>query len=131
MVFVAPKIIGGVHAPTPVGDLGFVEMTQAVGITHAQWEASGSDMMLTGYLSSTVPSLAALDEALDSMLAVREARAEKGGHASTSGGDPVQPPRRGGKATVSAASTVPPPLPQELSRGEVLSFDRLEARNVV
>lgn len=30
--FVAPKIIGGERAPTPVGDLGFVEMTQAVNL---------------------------------------------------------------------------------------------------
>ena len=30
MAFVSPKIIGGNKAPTPCGDLGFVEMTQAV-----------------------------------------------------------------------------------------------------
>lgn len=28
MAFVAPKIIGGDRAPCPVGELGFVEMTQ-------------------------------------------------------------------------------------------------------
>lgn len=33
MAFVSPKIIGGTKAPTPCGDLGFVEMTQAVQVT--------------------------------------------------------------------------------------------------
>lgn len=28
VAFVAPKIIGGTRAPTPVGELGNVEMTQ-------------------------------------------------------------------------------------------------------
>ena len=29
MAFIAPKVVGGVRAPTPVGELGNVEMTQA------------------------------------------------------------------------------------------------------
>jgi diaminohydroxyphosphoribosylaminopyrimidine deaminase/5-amino-6-(5-phosphoribosylamino)uracil reductase len=37
MAFVAPKIIGGLRAPTPVGELGFVEMTQAVDLTDVSW----------------------------------------------------------------------------------------------
>ncbi len=37
MAFVAPKIIGGVRAPTPVGELGFVEMTQAVQLADTTW----------------------------------------------------------------------------------------------
>lgn len=28
MAFIAPKVVGGVRAPTPVGELGNVEMTQ-------------------------------------------------------------------------------------------------------
>ncbi len=28
MAFIAPKLVGGVQAPTPVGELGNVEMTQ-------------------------------------------------------------------------------------------------------
>jgi diaminohydroxyphosphoribosylaminopyrimidine deaminase/5-amino-6-(5-phosphoribosylamino)uracil reductase len=31
LAFVAPKIIGGARAPTPVGELGNVEMTQVRG----------------------------------------------------------------------------------------------------
>ena len=38
MAFVAPKIIGGARAPTPVGELGFVEMTQAVQLEHVTWQ---------------------------------------------------------------------------------------------
>jgi riboflavin biosynthesis pyrimidine reductase len=37
LAFVAPKIIGGARAPTPVGELGNVEMTQVRG-----WEAGGT-----------------------------------------------------------------------------------------
>lgn len=37
VAFVAPKIIGGVGAPTPCGDLGFVEMTQAVPIENSSF----------------------------------------------------------------------------------------------
>ena len=38
MAFVAPKIIGGARAPSPVGELGFVEMTQAVQIEDVKWQ---------------------------------------------------------------------------------------------
>ncbi len=50
MAFVAPKIIGGTKAPTPVGDLGFVEMTQALPLQEVQWSVTGQDLMLSGYL---------------------------------------------------------------------------------
>lgn len=38
MAFIAPKIIGGSRAPTPVGELGFVEMTQAVQLSDTHWQ---------------------------------------------------------------------------------------------
>jgi diaminohydroxyphosphoribosylaminopyrimidine deaminase/5-amino-6-(5-phosphoribosylamino)uracil reductase len=50
MAFVAPKIIGGNRAPTPMGDLGFVEMTQAIDIQGPQWQQVGPDIMVSGYL---------------------------------------------------------------------------------
>ena len=34
----APKIIGGVHAPSPVGDMGMVEMTQALNLEDVSFE---------------------------------------------------------------------------------------------
>jgi diaminohydroxyphosphoribosylaminopyrimidine deaminase/5-amino-6-(5-phosphoribosylamino)uracil reductase len=42
--------IGGTRAPTPVGDLGFVEMTQALQLAEVKWQQTGPDLMLTGYL---------------------------------------------------------------------------------
>eukprot|EP00983_Pelagomonas_calceolata_P111768 1159815-Pelagomonas_calceolata.AAC.16 len=31
-------VAGGARAPTPVGDLGFVEMTQALEVAEAEWQ---------------------------------------------------------------------------------------------
>lgn len=39
--FVAPKIIGGKNAPTPVGELGMVEMTQALELSDVCYEQVG------------------------------------------------------------------------------------------
>ena len=36
--FVAPKIIGGENAPTPVGELGMVEMSQALNLIDVCYE---------------------------------------------------------------------------------------------
>ncbi len=38
MAFISPKIIGGVTAPTPVGELGMVEMTQALQLSEVAFE---------------------------------------------------------------------------------------------
>ena len=40
--------IGGVRAPSPVGELGNVEMTQATELSETRWECIGRDMLLTG-----------------------------------------------------------------------------------
>lgn len=50
IAFVAPKIIGGVSAPSPVGDMGMVEMTQALNLADVSFEQIGPDMLITGYL---------------------------------------------------------------------------------
>lgn len=55
--------IGGVRAPSPVGELGNVEMTQSLNIIEPQWQGSGPDMLLTGYLPAS-GGLEALDAAL-------------------------------------------------------------------
>lgn len=39
--FVAPKIIGGRNAPSPVGELGMVEMTQALELIDVSYEQVG------------------------------------------------------------------------------------------
>ncbi|KAG6550147.1 hypothetical protein Mapa_008103 [Marchantia paleacea] len=56
IAFVAPKIIGGVLAPSPVGELGMVEMTQALNLSDVAFEQTGPDMLITGYLQP-VPAL--------------------------------------------------------------------------
>ena len=55
LAFIAPKIIGGSHAPTPVGDLGFDTMTEALILERVRWRAVGSDCLVEGYLPSLNP----------------------------------------------------------------------------
>jgi diaminohydroxyphosphoribosylaminopyrimidine deaminase/5-amino-6-(5-phosphoribosylamino)uracil reductase len=50
LAFIAPKIIGGTNAPTPVGDLGFTTMTQALSLENVRWRVVGSDCLVEGYL---------------------------------------------------------------------------------
>lgn len=48
--FVAPKLIGGVSAPSPIGDLGFQSMNQAITLSRTNWRLLGNDLLLEGYL---------------------------------------------------------------------------------
>ncbi|CAG9463316.1 unnamed protein product [Pedinophyceae sp. YPF-701] len=63
--FVAPKIIGGDRAPTPCGDMGFVEMTQALHLVDTEWGQVGPDLKLTGYVEPACPGLEEIDAQLD------------------------------------------------------------------
>ncbi|MHC5775053.1 bifunctional diaminohydroxyphosphoribosylaminopyrimidine deaminase/5-amino-6-(5-phosphoribosylamino)uracil reductase RibD [Nostoc sp.] len=49
LAFIAPKIIGGNIAPTPVGDLGFTTMTEALSLERVRWRVVGSDCLVEGY----------------------------------------------------------------------------------
>jgi diaminohydroxyphosphoribosylaminopyrimidine deaminase/5-amino-6-(5-phosphoribosylamino)uracil reductase len=49
MTFIAPKIIGGQNAPSPIGDLGLTKMTDALSLKNVFFEAIDSDFLLTGY----------------------------------------------------------------------------------
>lgn len=55
LAFIAPKIIGGEQAPSPVGDLGLTQMTQALPLERVTWEAVGPDLLVQGYLSQPNP----------------------------------------------------------------------------
>jgi diaminohydroxyphosphoribosylaminopyrimidine deaminase / 5-amino-6-(5-phosphoribosylamino)uracil reductase len=55
LAFIAPKIIGGNHAPTPVGDLGFNVMTEALNLERVSWRVVGSDCLVEGYLPQKSP----------------------------------------------------------------------------
>lgn len=48
--FVAPKLIGGVAAPGPIGDLGLHSMGQALTLSRTTWRLLGNDLLLEGYL---------------------------------------------------------------------------------
>jgi diaminohydroxyphosphoribosylaminopyrimidine deaminase / 5-amino-6-(5-phosphoribosylamino)uracil reductase len=52
--FIAPKIIGGANAPSPVGDLGLAQMTDALNLTQVSWRAIGKDCLVEGYLEKSV-----------------------------------------------------------------------------
>lgn len=50
LAFVAPKIIGGVGAASPVGELGLTQMTEALLLERVRWESVGSDLLVEAYL---------------------------------------------------------------------------------
>lgn len=52
IVFIAPKIIGGTTAPSPVGELGLQNMTEALQLERVRWRSIGEDLMLEGYISN-------------------------------------------------------------------------------
>jgi diaminohydroxyphosphoribosylaminopyrimidine deaminase / 5-amino-6-(5-phosphoribosylamino)uracil reductase len=48
--FIAPKIIGGSAAFSPVGELGFSQMTEALALSQLSIQSIGPDFLLEGYL---------------------------------------------------------------------------------
>ncbi|XP_057435789.1 riboflavin biosynthesis protein PYRR, chloroplastic isoform X2 [Lotus japonicus] len=63
--FIAPKIIGGKNAPSPVGELGMVEMSQALNLIDVRYEQVGPDMLVSGFLQplpDMVPVIPSLEE---------------------------------------------------------------------
>ncbi|MBE9047824.1 bifunctional diaminohydroxyphosphoribosylaminopyrimidine deaminase/5-amino-6-(5-phosphoribosylamino)uracil reductase RibD [Pleurocapsales cyanobacterium LEGE 10410] len=52
MAFIAPKIIGGTSAPSPVGDLDLTAMTDALQLKNIVVQAIESDILIEGYIQS-------------------------------------------------------------------------------
>ncbi len=50
VAFIAPRIIGGLNAPTPVEGIGIRELAQAILLSRLSVERVGDDIMVTGYL---------------------------------------------------------------------------------
>ncbi|MEL6138698.1 MAG: bifunctional diaminohydroxyphosphoribosylaminopyrimidine deaminase/5-amino-6-(5-phosphoribosylamino)uracil reductase RibD [Cyanobacteria bacterium J06628_6] len=48
--FIAPKLIGGAGAPSPLGELGLTRMDRAIAIANPTLESVGSDWLIQGYL---------------------------------------------------------------------------------
>ncbi|XGB44125.1 MAG: bifunctional diaminohydroxyphosphoribosylaminopyrimidine deaminase/5-amino-6-(5-phosphoribosylamino)uracil reductase RibD [Nodosilinea sp. LVE1205-7] len=49
--FIAPKLIGGNQAPTPIGDLGITHMAQAIDLTALTYRSLGEDYLIEAYLN--------------------------------------------------------------------------------
>ncbi|PKI66903.1 hypothetical protein CRG98_012666 [Punica granatum] len=67
--FVAPKIIGGRNAPSPVGELGMVEMSQALDLIDVSYEQVGPDMLVSGFLQP-IPDLTPVMPSIDETSAI-------------------------------------------------------------
>jgi diaminohydroxyphosphoribosylaminopyrimidine deaminase / 5-amino-6-(5-phosphoribosylamino)uracil reductase len=52
LAFVAPKIIGGRDALSPIGDLGLERMTEALVLQRVKWRSVGKDLLVEGYLET-------------------------------------------------------------------------------
>jgi diaminohydroxyphosphoribosylaminopyrimidine deaminase / 5-amino-6-(5-phosphoribosylamino)uracil reductase len=50
LAFVAPKIVGGIAAPSPVGDLGIRSMSEAMVLERVSWQQIGTDLLIQGYI---------------------------------------------------------------------------------
>lgn len=55
LAFIAPKIVGGLIAPSPVGDLGLTAMPEALELTQVNWQMIGKDYLVEGYLPQVLP----------------------------------------------------------------------------
>ncbi|HEY3118892.1 MAG TPA: bifunctional diaminohydroxyphosphoribosylaminopyrimidine deaminase/5-amino-6-(5-phosphoribosylamino)uracil reductase RibD, partial [Chloroflexota bacterium] len=51
LAFVAPKIVGGRDAPTPVEGPGIADMAEALELQDPKWSVLGRDVLLTGYVA--------------------------------------------------------------------------------
>jgi diaminohydroxyphosphoribosylaminopyrimidine deaminase / 5-amino-6-(5-phosphoribosylamino)uracil reductase len=52
LAFIAPKIVGGSVAPSPVGDLGIRSMSEAMVLERVSWQQIGTDLLIQGYIDS-------------------------------------------------------------------------------
>jgi diaminohydroxyphosphoribosylaminopyrimidine deaminase / 5-amino-6-(5-phosphoribosylamino)uracil reductase len=54
LAFVAPKIVGGQSAPSPIGELGLNRMTEALTLDRVTLKTIDQDVLISGYLKSSV-----------------------------------------------------------------------------
>jgi diaminohydroxyphosphoribosylaminopyrimidine deaminase / 5-amino-6-(5-phosphoribosylamino)uracil reductase len=52
LAFIAPKIVGGVSAPSPVGDMQIRSMSDALVLDRVSYQQIGTDILIKGYLGS-------------------------------------------------------------------------------
>ena len=56
-VVIAPKLLGGLSARTPLGDLGFSAMDQVIPLSTVKAERLGCDLLLRGFIPSLQPAV--------------------------------------------------------------------------
>jgi diaminohydroxyphosphoribosylaminopyrimidine deaminase/5-amino-6-(5-phosphoribosylamino)uracil reductase len=71
MFFIAPKIIGGKEAPTPVGGSGIERLSDAIKLEKIEVERIGSDILIQGYICESEGPLDLNDQGQE-LLEVRE-----------------------------------------------------------
>ena len=52
LAFIAPKIVGGIVAPSPVGDMNIQSMSAALVLERVTYQQIGVDLLVQGYLDS-------------------------------------------------------------------------------
>jgi diaminohydroxyphosphoribosylaminopyrimidine deaminase / 5-amino-6-(5-phosphoribosylamino)uracil reductase len=52
LAFIAPKIIGGSSAPSPVGDLSIRSMSEALVLERVSYQQIGTDILVQGYIDN-------------------------------------------------------------------------------
>jgi len=50
MFFIAPKIIGGADAPTPIGGMGVRRLSEAITLKEVEVKRIGPDILIQGYV---------------------------------------------------------------------------------
>ena len=64
LAFIAPKIVGGSSAPSPVGDLNIQSMSAALVLERVSYQQIGTDILVRGYINSATPCQSG-DDAVD------------------------------------------------------------------
>ncbi|AFY94733.1 bifunctional diaminohydroxyphosphoribosylaminopyrimidine deaminase/5-amino-6-(5-phosphoribosylamino)uracil reductase RibD [Chamaesiphon minutus] len=57
LAFIAPKIVGGSSAPSPVGNLNIRSMSDAMVLERVSWQQIGTDILIQGYLDKSEQKL--------------------------------------------------------------------------
>jgi diaminohydroxyphosphoribosylaminopyrimidine deaminase/5-amino-6-(5-phosphoribosylamino)uracil reductase len=56
VAFIAPKLVGGRAAPTPLAGRGVEDMAAALDLLDVTYERVGADVLVRGYLQSCSPA---------------------------------------------------------------------------
>jgi diaminohydroxyphosphoribosylaminopyrimidine deaminase/5-amino-6-(5-phosphoribosylamino)uracil reductase len=63
LAFVAPKLVGGRDAPTPVAGVGLPLMDQAIELDEPEWQVFGRDVLLSARVPASAAPVRAIEQA--------------------------------------------------------------------